>query len=157
MQVTVSRWRMAPVALLVLAATACGCGHGRVGGSSCAPPTLEIKVGSSTQEAVGCAGVYLYLGLVKVRVGDVIKAQTPRSHRPGVLPESSAPAVVSMGARSSHGRAERLQAVAKGTADLIVRTPLCPPQNFVTTPSPRVVGTKAVSGPCRIMRVEVAG
>jgi hypothetical protein len=87
----------------------------------------------------------------------VIKAETPRPHRPGVLPESSAPAVVSMVARFSHERAERLQAVAQGTADLIVCTPLCPPQNFVTTPSPRVGGSKAVSGPCRIMRVEVAG
>jgi hypothetical protein len=101
--------------------------------------------------------MYGYLGLVKLKVGDIIAAKIPRSRPSGALPESSAPEVVSAVSRSSNGREEKLKATAKGTASLVVQTPLCRPENFLATPSPQVVGSKVASGPCRIMQVEVSG
>jgi hypothetical protein len=97
--------------------------------------------------------MYRYLGLVKLDVGDAITDEIPQRRPRGALPESS----VSVVSRSSNGRRETLKAVAKGTADLIVRTPVCQPRYFVTTPSPQVDASKAASGPCRIMQVEVTG
>jgi hypothetical protein len=142
--------------LMSLASTVCACGPSRFqGASTCAPPRLTVRVGSSAHEAGSCAGMYRYLGLVKLEVGDAITAEIPQPRPPGALPESSAPGVVAVVSRASNGRKETLKAVGKGTAVLIVRTPVCQPRYFVTTPSPQVVGSKAASGPCRIMQVEV--
>ncbi|GLY79172.1 hypothetical protein [Actinoallomurus iriomotensis] len=159
MDVRNSRSPLGCAAVLIgVAGLAYACGPDRFrGASSCAPPALEFHVGFSTRQTGGCAGVYGYLGLVKLKTGRVLTAEVPGSRPAGPLPESSAPAVVSVVSRSSNGHTEKLKAVAEGAADLIVRTPICHEEDFVTTPSPRFVGSKAVSGPCRVLRIEVTG
>jgi hypothetical protein len=151
-----SRSPACAAALVFLLGAVTGACGAHQGASSCAPPMLTIEVGSSSREAGSCPGVYRDLGTVRVKVGAVItaKAHTPDGGPP-VLPESTDAAVVAAVSRSANGYHEKLKARAAGTTTLIVRTPLCPPQNFVTTPSPRVVGSKTESGPCRIMRIDV--
>lgn len=142
--------------VLLFGGLACACRTGG-GGYSCAPPMMTIRIGSSSREAGSCPGMYRYLGTAQVKTGDTITVDIPRSRHLSIpaLPDSSNPAVVAVVSRSTNGHHEKLKARTAGTASLIVRTPLCRPENFVTTPSPRIVGSKTASGPCRIMRIGV--
>jgi hypothetical protein len=143
---------LATALMLMASVSACA------GASSCAPSMLTIRIGFSSRESGSCAGVYGYLGVTRMKVGGSLTADIPRSRELGALrlPESSDPAVVSVISRSANGHHEKLRAIAKGTATLIIRTPLCPPEHFVATPSPRFVGSQAVAGPCRILRIVVS-
>jgi hypothetical protein len=144
------------VAILLLGAVcACDAGASR-GWSSCAPPLLTLRIGSSSRHVGSCAGQYQDLGSVKLTMGDTITADIPRTHDLGAvaLPQSGAPAIVAVVSRSADGRHERLRAIVPGPAALFVRTPFCSPPNWVNTPSPPA-GSAVPWGLCRILHIDV--
>jgi hypothetical protein len=77
-------------ALTLMASAICACDPGgHQGASTCAPPRLTVRVGSTRHEAGSCAGMYRYLGLVKLDVGDAITAEIPqRRPRGGGAPNT---------------------------------------------------------------------
>ncbi|GAB3969998.1 hypothetical protein GCM10029978_042470 [Actinoallomurus acanthiterrae] len=149
--------RLLTAVVLLSSVTGCEDGAER-GASSCSPPMLTLKIGSSTRQLGSCAGQYQDLGSTTLKPGGTITADIPRSRRLGALalPQSSAPAVVAIVSRTPDGRHERFRAMAPGAAVLLVRTPFCSPPNWAGTPSPP--GDSEVPwGLCRVLHVDVTG
>ena len=153
---TVRNKVLAFVSVLVVVGTvgvalrAWGGGGGR---SSCGPSLLTFSIGSRSFDEHNCAGRYLRLSPVTLKIGDSVTVRTPLE--PPLLPQSADPSVLKRTSLSHDGRKARFTAVGPGATTLDLKATNCDKTIFSPLPTPS--GTPAAGslpiGICHVLRV----